>query len=58
MTDLNEMKTKVDTFTGLDVVSPVSDASVGFKVSADSSVELPASENRYGNETWKPNPRK
>ena len=32
---------------GLDVVSKVSGASVVFRVSADSSVEVPASENMY-----------
>ena len=46
------MKTKVDTFTGLDVVSPVSGASVGFKVSADSSVDMPVFEKRFCTEAW------
>ena len=32
---------------GLDVVSKVSGASVVFRVSADSSVEVPASENMF-----------
>ena len=39
---------------GLDVVSPVSGASVVFRVS---SVEVPAFEDRFGTETWKPSSR-
>ena len=44
-------KPKCTHLPGFDVVSSVSGASVGFKVSADPSVELPAFEKRYGNDT-------
>ena len=48
-------KSKEINLPGLDVVSPVSGASVVFRVS---SVEVPAFEDRFGTETWKPSSRK
>ena len=50
-----KLKSKETHVSGLDVVSPVSGASVVFRVS---SVEVPAFENRFGTETWKPSSRK